>query len=218
MRTLVTAAIMAAVFGGTADALPLNWMGVSYTLFEAPTANPLVDRFFLEINGINGPLDSEGGRSGVNAIALNKPNNLVTATMVAPPAGYTYVVGGLDSGGCDGNGNFYCFDNTAIPPTPASAFAAGTHLEFIWDVLTSAVGSFANYTTAFKIDWVGTQNNYDLVSLPIDISPLCVGCTPGPTGTPVNEPGTLALIGTAILGLVSLRLSKWRRHSGGVFA
>jgi hypothetical protein len=52
---------------------------------------------------------------GVNALAFNTPANFSTAVMIASPSTYTFVKGGLNSSGCSGSGNFYCFDaNTAI--------------------------------------------------------------------------------------------------------
>ena len=91
--------------------------GITYTLTETSTADPLTDHFVLSITGINGPADTEGGRSGVNAIAFNDAANMTGATA---PAGFVFVDGGLNSTGCNGSGNFFCFDNTSIPPTPGS--------------------------------------------------------------------------------------------------
>lgn len=164
--------------------------GITYTLTESATGNPLVNEFTLTITGINAATDTEGGRSGVNAIAFTRPANFSTAVMVTPPSGYVFQNGGLNAAGCDGSGNFYCFDNTSIPPIPTTPYTAGSTLTFVFDVTISS-GTFTGYTPDLKIDWVGSKNNYDLVSKPIDPTP----------GTTVPEPMTLALFGTALLGL-----------------
>jgi hypothetical protein len=85
--------------------------GITYTLTEADIAGqPLTDRFTLTITGINAAADAEGGRSGVNAIAFTQPTGFVSATLTSP-ANWTTINGGLNSTGCDGSGNFFCFDN-----------------------------------------------------------------------------------------------------------
>jgi hypothetical protein len=123
---LVLAALLAAAFPGSARAVLVDakGTGITYSLTEATTNNPAIDQFVLTITGINAATDTEGGRSGVNAIAFNPPTNFAGAQMVIPASGFTTFSGGLNSKGCDGSGNFFCFDNTAIPPTPGTAFAS----------------------------------------------------------------------------------------------
>jgi hypothetical protein len=51
---LAVSALVAAGVLGTSDAnAVLIDHGLTYSLYEAPTANPLVDRFTLQIDGIN---------------------------------------------------------------------------------------------------------------------------------------------------------------------
>jgi hypothetical protein len=154
--------IMAIVAAGIA-AMPaeasLTADGVTYTLLEATTANPQVDQLTLNIAGINGPLDTEGGRYGVQSLAFTDPVGFITA---APPGGFTFEPGGLNSNGCNGTGNFFCFNASTTPTGPALAADSGLSFNF-----TVTATNLPGWDPDFKIDWVGTQNNYDLVSLPL---------------------------------------------------
>ena len=179
--------------------------GITYTLTEnSISANGLTASFTFTASGENTASDTEGGRTGINAIAFNQPApGTVTTGVMTSPAGYTFALGGLNSSGCDGSGNFYCFDNTAIPDTggPFPGSLLSGPLSFDFNVTADTAGVWAGYTTALKIDWVGTQNNYDLVSLPIAVTPgsNCPDCTPTPTANNVPEPGSLMLLGGSLL-------------------
>jgi len=135
----------------------------------------------------------------VQSFAFNPPTNFASATA---PTGFTEQSGGLNSRGCDGNGNFFCFTANTTPSGPA--LAADSTLSFVFDITLSS-GSFAGYEPDFKINWVGTQNNYDLVSKAID--------PPGVATTPL--PAALPLFAS---GLGALGLFGWRRKRKGVGA
>lgn len=199
---LAAAALCGAWLATTSAYADLINKGITYTLTEQDTVSDFTDRFTLTISGINGPTDIEGGRSGVNAIAFNKPTGFTSAAMVTPPSGYVFVPGGLNSSGCSGNGNFFCFDNTSIPPTPSTAFASNSSLSFTFDVTTST-GDFSNYAPDFKIDWVGSNNNYNLVSK--TLTPTVVV---EQHQQAVPEPSTLMLLGSTLASMGVL----WRRH------
>src|SRR5690348_7376733 len=81
--------------------------GITYTLIQQTTANPLTDLFTLNISGINALTDTEGGRFGVESFAFNQPTGFVSATA---PSGFTTSAGGLNANGCNGAGNFFCFE------------------------------------------------------------------------------------------------------------
>jgi hypothetical protein len=160
--------------------------GVTYTLFESTTANPTVDQFTLDITGINGPSDTEGGRFGVNSLAFNEtspPGSVVTGSMT----GFTFMTGGLNAMGCDGTGNFYCFKANTAPTGPA--LAANSELQLTFFLTVAQASDFANYNPGFKIQWLGSKNGkYDLVSQTL-------------TPTPVPLPAALPLLLGAIAGV-----------------
>lgn len=163
--------------------------GITYTLTQATTADLLTHQFTLSIAGINAVTDTEGGRYGVESFAFNQPTGYVSDTA---PTGFTATPGGLNASGCDGSGNFFCFYANTIPSGPA--LAANSSLSFIFQITST---TFLNYVPDFKINWVGTKNNYNLVSLPLAPED---GSTPPPPTT-VPEPGVLSLLALGLLGL-----------------
>lgn len=207
-RTLTALALIVAA----SPAYALVADGITYSLIEnSISANGLTAFFTLTITGENTASDTEGGRSGINAFALTQPApGTVTAGTVTAPPNFNFVLGGLNSAGCDGSGNFYCFDNTTIPPTPGGTLSGPIVISF--NVTADTAGVWATYQNpSFKIDWVGTQNNYDLVSLPINVTHVEPPPPPPPPPNPVAEPGSLAMLATALVGMLWLRRDFLRR-------
>lgn len=158
--------------------------GITYTLTETPLSATSA-QFDLHASGINGASDTEMGRSGVNGVAFTTPANFSTASFVSATGGqlFTEMAGGLTSGGCDGHGAFFCFKaNTA--PGSSPPLAANSTFDIIFDVAISS-GSLTGYVPDLKIDWVGSKNNYDLVSEAI---------TPMAVPAPVIGHGFLVLL------------------------
>jgi PEP-CTERM motif len=183
-----TAAAVCSLASGPAQAL--TDFGVTYTLTET-VVSPTMDDFTLAITGINGPADTEMGRSGVQSFAFNDEG---TGWTVTPPSGFTLMSGGLNSSGCNGSGaKFFCFSaNTTPPKTPA--LAANSSLSFSFAISGTGLSS---WTPDFKINWIGSKKNYDLVSKAIPIG----------GGSSVPEPASLGLLG---LGLAGLGLARRR--------
>ena len=190
-----------AISGGVANATPLVAPdGITYTL-TAPSLSGSTEEFTLVISGINGVNDTSGGRYGFDALAFTKPNNYSGASVVNPPTGFTTLGGGLSSGGCDSHGNFFCF--SGFEGTPGVALPADSSLTISFNVSVSS-GDFTAWVPDLKIDWLGSsQNNYDLVSLPI--TPGTGPTPPNPPPVQVPEPSTLALLGGFLMLLFGIR-------------
>jgi hypothetical protein len=152
-----------------------------------------VDRFTLDITGINGATDTEGGRYGVNSLAFNETpakGSLVTGAMT----GFTFMTGGLNAMGCDGTGNFFCFKAITAPTAPA--LAANSELKLTFDLTVAQAGDFAGYNPDFKTQWLGSKSGkYDLVSQTL-------------TPTAVPLPAALPLLLGGIAGLGFMRRRK----------
>jgi hypothetical protein len=164
--------------------------GLTYTLLES-TPTSTTEQFTLEISGINGPGDAEGGgRYGVADFAFNQPNPANTSVKGGSLAGFTFVMGGLNASGCNMQGDFYCFENNS---TPSSVLPANSQLSFTFDVTVGSASDWTGYNPNFKIDWAGT-NSYNLVSQKLS-----------PTIVPLPAALPLFLGGLASLGFMRRR-------------
>jgi len=192
MHVLSSFALGLAIFGGAnATPAPLVADGITYNL-TAASLNASVEQFTLTISGINGSTDTEGNRFGFDGVAFTTPTNFLSATAVTQ--GFTFMSGGLNSGGCNGDGGFFCFSGFEGTSKSGPALPADSSLTFVFDVNLSA-GDFTSWVPDLKIDWLGTKKNYDLVSTTI---------IPDPP-VPAPEPSTLALLGGLLLALAGVR-------------
>lgn len=195
-------AVGLAISGGTANATALVADGVTYDL-TAPSLSGSTEEFTLVISGINGAGDTEGGRYGFDALAFTLPANFSNASVVTPPTGFSFVGGGLDANGCKSVGNFFCFSGFEGSSQNGPALAADSSLTIAFEVTLSS-GDFTTWVPDLKIDWLGTQNNYDVVSQLITPG---TGSPPPPPPPPVQapEPSTLALLGGFLMVLFGVR-------------
>jgi hypothetical protein len=196
MRRVLTLALAATAIGfaAPASAATLVADGITYSL-TLDSISGTTGYFTLDISGINTASDTEGGRTGINAFAFTDPT--VGTVTSGTSAGFTWQTGGLNASGCDGTGNFFCFANSGY------TLPSGSSVSIDFNITSDTLGSFTNWTPDFKIDWVGSQNNYDLVSLPI------------PVNTGVPEPATWALM---LLGFggIGMAMRRSRRRTGAL--
>jgi hypothetical protein len=197
--------------------------GLTYTLEAQATANPLTEQFALVIQGVNvAGTDTRLGRTGINGFAFNlvsqNPDSPFTGAVLGTiingnlslgTNSFVFKDGGLNSGGCNLTGNFFCFDNTAIgnggaAPQPTVAITGST-VVIGFEATLLPGGSWANFATDLKIDWVGNQNNYSLVSLAIPVNTTCPDCVINPTLVDAPEPASMALLGVGVLGVLAAR-------------
>jgi hypothetical protein len=221
MKKLVgmLAAIGLSVGVGTAQAATLGpdlaTNGLTYNFSIIGGAlNSTSATFDVHITGINVVgTDAIGGRSGINAFAFttaNLPNILSGSTTLA---GASFQSGGLNSGGCNGNGGFFCFGNTGVANTPA--LASGTVIDIDFS-LNLASGNFLAWDPSFKIDWNGSQNNYSLVSETIPLGPNGTPFSVPPGETPI--PGAVWLFGSGVAGAAALMRRRKKKQQVALLA
>lgn len=209
MKRALLAAAFIALATPAAQAATLTADGVTYDLdlIGGSLASQNVT-LRLTITGINGAADTEGGRSAINDIAFSTAGLPNGVTLTGTSAFGTFQSGGLDANGCNGNGGFFCFNGPATNTSPPLAANSSQIITFS---LMLASGTFADWDPSFKIDWLGSQNNYDLVSKDIDINNL-VNPPPPPPPPEVPLPGAVYLFGTGLAGLWALQRRRKKKQ------
>jgi len=161
MKRVLKIALATAAIGltsmPTAANAALTVEGVTYDLILNSVVGN-TGNFTLSISGVNTASDTRKGRTGIDSFAFNDP--AVGDAISGTSSGFTFLAGGLNATGCNGTGNFFCFDNTGY--TLVLGPGGTTSINFA--VTSNAAGSWNNYAGDFKINWLGSENNYNLVS------------------------------------------------------
>ncbi|HVS75501.1 MAG TPA: hypothetical protein VHE11_01115 [Steroidobacteraceae bacterium] len=209
---------LAVALAGCAAVLPAHALtadGLTYTLTAFKTADPDVDNFTLTISGINGPSDTEGGRYGVFALAFNQPAGFTGAT--ASTAGFAFHSGGLSSGGgggCDGTGNFFCFQNTQ--PIAQSSLATNSTWSFGFSVSATGISTWGTDTVNnpddFKISWDGSKSKgYGTADFKSGYDHVSENLSPGPAAAPEIDPASATAALTFLAGGLAILRGRRRR-------
>jgi hypothetical protein len=155
--------------------------------------------------------DTSGNNLGgghIDAVALGLNNVAVEAVMDAAPNGagnWTGMGGGLNAGGCDGNGAFICAKANsstfaALAPNPSTAT---TPYQWTWDV--DVLDNIQGGAASVFANGSGVKIHYN------DIMGHLVSDDFSYTSTAVPEPGLASLLGFGALALAWISRRNSRR-------
>ena len=178
--------------------------------------NPALNTYALTVTALYQPAGADAmDYVYINAISmkfegLTFENGTPSVTLGPDGGPWTVLAGGLDNGGCSGNGGgFFCANSSGVGAGHSGAGDSDTWV-FLLD-LTAPLGP--TQTVHFKGHFVDANGNKigDLISdnftatPPGDVDPNCTSVTCSPTAVP--EPASLLLMGAG-LSLVAARLRK----------
>ncbi|RMH37341.1 MAG: PEP-CTERM sorting domain-containing protein [Nitrospirae bacterium] len=203
------------MFFGIAHADPIGpdcdtCQGSIYTL--SYSGSPISSSPTEEIFRITLDIDTSGytgGGTRIDAVAIKVSPSVISSSLFDAPGGvgdWDIVLGGLNAGGCSGNGGgFSCADYVA---TGLGAAVGGT-LSWTFDQ-TIAIGKLKPNDASIKVRYVKKD---EISGSAVKVGDLVSESITLQAATPIPEPSTVFLLGTGLLGIGLARLVKTRRST-----
>ncbi len=168
--------------------------GSTYTLTETATSNPNVFDIKLVVDTSAYTGTSTNFLNAVSVKVVSQTSDITSVSVISAPTsfGTDVMSGGLNAGGCSGNGGgFFCLEGpgNGVPVAGPGDIYSFNFMVTLTDPASLLTAFDAASVKALYLTANGQQNG--ITSEPITLQPG--------TTSPVPEPGTFALLGTGIL-------------------